>query len=275
MPRIECAHSIRRMRGVPVLTAQNIKIKPILFNTEMVKAILDGRKTVTRRVVNIPTDIHCVNETTDHEFVRDDIEGFPYTGFVCKKCGFGVSFPHSKYPVGTSFIRPHYQVGDILYVRETWKFLSCSECEFFEQHEPVCLAHIGCYVYKADDNIEISKWRPSIHMPKEAARIFLLATGVFIQRIQDITDDQVQDEGCKDRDDFARVWNECYASPQPVKEDGVIIRYESYPWEDIQETRTYRGLPWIVIGNPWVCATEFKRISKSDATKETIIGSFK
>lgn len=81
--------------------------KPILFNTEMVRAILDGRKRATRRIAKIRTDVWCKAEgDTDHEFVRDDFCDHIYTGYICRKCGYGVSPPHSRYPVGTSWIRP-------------------------------------------------------------------------------------------------------------------------------------------------------------------------
>lgn len=130
------------------------------------------------------------------------------------------------------------------------------------------------YVFKADtpkfsENSPWDKglrWRPSIHMPKEAARLFGRVTGLKAQRVQDITDEEARREGCADRADFRRVWNGCYAKPRPVKgEDGEIDHYESWPWEDIRETRTHKGKPWHVIGNPWVWVIEFERITKEGA----------
>lgn len=126
------------------------------------------------------------------------------------------------------------------------------------------------------------KWRPSIHMPKEAARLFLRVTSVRAERLQDMTLDDFCSEGVgirpeafndpenaywQGREAYIDTWNSIYASPQPIKENGKIVRYESYPWEDIRETRTHRGLPWLVIGNPWVWVIEFERVSKEDALK--------
>ena len=145
-------------------------------------------------------------------------------------------------------IKIPFSVGQILYVRETWAAWSRT------------IGTPPTLYYYADENAPDGiKWRPSIHMPREAARTFLRVTGVKVQRVQDITDAEASKEGCKDRDDFHRVWNNCYSKPQPVKTKGVITHYESYPWEDIRETRTYQGKPWYIIGNPWVWGIEFER----------------
>lgn len=163
------------------------KAKPILFNTAMVRAILDGKKTQTRRFANINTTIPCLESYNDHKFIRDDFSEHPYTGYVCKHCGWGVAFPHCRYPVGTSMFRPRYNEGDILYVRETWyrdvkRFMyraNYSDEETF---------------YRNGKEIEI-KWKPSIHMPKIAARIFLKVTAVRLERLQDITEQDAEREG--------------------------------------------------------------------------------
>lgn len=233
-------------------------MKPMIFNTEMTRAILDGRKTVTRRVIK-PQPV---------------MYGFLETHFDWSK----VKLP--------------YRPGDILYVRETWNYGYCDttdfECRcnetFFEELEPGSMKGsflFPRYFYRTEDldGIVGMKWRPSIHMPREAARIFLRVTDIKVQRVQDITDEEAQKEGVKgwmvatDRDwdknpnfviAFRHVWNNCYSKPQSVKTKGVITHYESYPWEDIQETRTYRGKPWYVIGNPWVWIIEFERCEKPE-----------
>lgn len=208
------------------------KAKPILFNTAMVRAILDGRKTQTRRYANINTTIPCNNEHKDHKFIRDDFSEHPYTGYVCKHCGWGVAFPHCRYPVGTSMFRPRYNEGDILYVRETWyrdvkRFMyraNYSDEETF---------------YRNGKEVEI-KWKPSIHMPKSAARIFLKVTAVRLERLQDIElyrpgpENPVVKEGFTYTSSFIAVWE------NTIKE----------------EDRSIKG--WNA--NPWVWVYEFERI---------------
>lgn len=231
--------------------AEILKIsKPILFNTEMVQAILDNLKTVTRRVVK-PQPV---------------MYGFLETCF------------------DWSNVKAPYSPGDILYVRET----------FCGWNLPI----FGMkYCYKAtdpngnraptgqdpDDDWEVRPWRPSIHMPKEAARLFLRVTNVRVERLQDITEEQAKAEGAVKAypytDPITRktvfaeskygtylagfecLWNMCYAAPRGVKNgSGVITHYESYPFEEIRETRTYKGKPWYVIGNPWVWGYEFEKM---------------
>lgn len=143
-------------------------IKPILFNTEMVRAILDGRKTCTRRILKggIPFD-----EKAEYWNVLKKGE---WSGPICVE----------------HFIKQFspYKPRDILYVRETWG-------EGYAE---------GTYIYKADDKLaelptfkKTSKilYHPSIHMPKEAARIWLKVTDVRVERLQDITEAQTEEEG--------------------------------------------------------------------------------
>lgn len=141
-------------------------VKPILFNTEMVRSILDGRKTCTRR--KIPVDIV--------DFCDIDRDG----ELLVYENSYG------------DFIAPErlcrYQPGDILYVRETWK-----------------KAPNGYYYYEdwqRNDIADITKWKPSIHMPKEAARIWLKVTSVRIERLQEITEDEAKKEGMPDSLDY-------------------------------------------------------------------------
>lgn len=129
-------------------------IKPILFNSDMVTAIRDGRKTVTRRVVRFPPGIEPVGNCV----------GLP-------DGNFGWDFRNAA--LGSYLIiKPPCQIGDILYVRETWAEWT------------------GGYVYKADGANSpcplsfVDHWRPSIHMPKEAARIFLRVTDFRAEQLQ-------------------------------------------------------------------------------------------
>lgn len=136
--------------------------KPILFNTEMVKAVLEGRKTVTRRVIKCP----------DHKV---------YDAACAYRKWFEAYNPadmpqHLIDWYARDIAMPQYQPGDILYVRETWSEWT------------------GGYLYKAWPEWSAQpgafpgeKWRPSIHMPKEAARIFLRVTNVRVERLQDMS----------------------------------------------------------------------------------------
>ncbi len=126
-------------------------IKPILFNTEMVRAILDGRKTCTRRIMKPQLTAHY----------------------------------------GTQYVKPPYGPGDILYVRETWCALPVNEAGHMRGH--------SVYYYKADGDLRPEgwrgKWKPSIHMPKEAARIWLKVTDVRVKRLQKMWASDVPEEG--------------------------------------------------------------------------------
>lgn len=238
-------------------------MKPILFNTEMVRAILEDRKKVTRRLIKLKYG------NTHHEMftnkygtrlieIQNDVEGET----------FGKNADGSTWRKLRGYIEPKapYKKSDILYVRETW-----------------LKADDGLH-YKADIQVPSEsedlrkaygyKWHPSIHMPKEAARIFLRVIEVRAERIQDITNKEAKKEGIivetnnsglMHKLKYSELWNSIYSQPQPVKTKGIITHYESYPWEDIHETREHNGLPWYVYGNPWVWVIEFEQISKEDA----------
>lgn len=149
--------------------------KPIIFNTEMVRAILDGRKTVTRRIWKdwnryaVPDmSLYDADKKTYAVHTFEDPEHIKKLSMIERRCP----------------ICP----GDILYVRETW----CDDRQFTKDDTP------GQYFYKASspDDFEV-KWHPSIHMPKEAARIFLKVTDVRVERLQDITNDGAIREGAE------------------------------------------------------------------------------
>lgn len=171
-------------------------IKPILFNTEMVRAILNGRKSCTRRLVKPQPD---EKHTYPLGFVTDSTEK--------KEVGcFG--FAANEYGGSIQYVKPPYRYapGDILYVRESYSELSFG------------------YVYKADgENIDhlgnVIKWHPSIHMPKEAARIWLKVTDVRVERLQEITPQGAWKEGARcsclhpvpdcagNKTAFVNIWN--------------------------------------------------------------------
>lgn len=167
--------------------------KPILFNTEMVQAILSGRKTQTRRIIK-------------QKYENADIEWFTNKyGTRLVYAQNDVAEPVYDPETGTTKhkmraieeIKKPCNLGDILWVRETWKkyYKRVGEGE-------------NCYLkafygYKADENINVpsefydAQWKPSIHMPRAAARLFFKVTNVRVERLQDITEADALAEGIK------------------------------------------------------------------------------
>lgn len=229
-------------------------MKGILFNQDMVRAILNGTKTVTRRVVRPQLKTKC-SYGGQHEFIQDDfIEWVNFRGFVCRKCGYGVCGPHFKFPVGTSWIRPPYRPGNILYVRETFKIDYLSN-----------VPGSGRIHYKADDayidftfepeRYEMMRraqlkpgWRPSENMPREAARVFLRVTDVRVERLQEITHSGIAKEGI--------ATNGTPGSPDRIN---PFFAFKSL-WDSTIKTADRAIYRWDA--NPWVWVIEFKRCEK-------------
>ena len=156
-----------------------MKIKPILFNTEMVQAILAGRKTQTRR------DIKQFNEVVGKNDALDDI-------YIEAKKELVISVHHEGDDDITlcRYSLP-FAEGDIMWVRETWQ-----EVLYWVEHG---YDHRSSkYIYKAtgeEFKREGSKWKPSIHMPKDACRLFLKVKRVWIEKLKDISKEDARDEG--------------------------------------------------------------------------------
>ncbi len=228
---------------------------PMLFNTEMVQAIQGGRKTVTRRLVKYKYDNTVIQRKIDKYGKRlieieRDVEGETY----------------GRNPDGTSWfkLRPYLEKeppckkGDLLYVRESWAYKYCMDCL-----EDGCCQKTpdyggdgdcegdGCYLYRADYSAGEAKritWRPSIHMPKQAARIWLKVTEVRAQRLSEMRIRDFLREGavippeayndpanaCRQaRGEFSRIWDSTLKSEE-------LARYG-------------------FAADPWVWAIEFER----------------
>lgn len=200
---------------------------PILFNTEMVRAILDGRKTCTRRVIKLP----------------ENMDGVPVgkSGDSSNPLGF-------MYPGGIK--RPPYQPGDILYVRETWCALPVNEAGHMRGH--------SIYYYRADGDLRPEgwrgKWRPSIHMPKEAARIWLKVTDVRVERLQEITENGAKAEGAIDNRGFIHSPENEYDRIHTAREHFIKI------WNSTIKKSDLDRYSWDV--NPYVWVIEFERCEK-------------
>lgn len=190
-----------------------ITFKPILFNTEMVRAILDGRKSCTRRVVKPQ--------------------------------------PTARY--GAQCIKPPYQPGDILYVRET----------FYEDED--------CILYKADNekltgyrNMRgediVVKWHPSIHMPKEAARIWLKVTSVRVERLQEITPKGAENEGVGNLFYEDIGYSEKNYGTEVDPEYGIAKEQFAWLWESTIKKSDIDRYGWNA--NPYVWVISFERCEK-------------
>ena len=233
--------------------------KPILFNTEMVRAILDGRKTVTRRVIKLKYDnthIEIRNSKYGKEVIeiQNDVEGETY--------GTNTDGIHWRKLLGYIEKCPPYKIGDILYVRETW-----ANCNIASPEK---------YLYKAVYDLSIYPycnwmWHPSIHMPKEAARIFLKVTNVRVERLQDITEEGVCKEGaeplisCKYEHTIYYLdggmeacFNTGCCSYCPALEETYAELFGKLVWNETIKTIDKNIYGWDA--NPWVWVIEFERV---------------
>lgn len=223
------------------------RILPILFNTEMVRAILDGRKTVTRRICKDGDDYTM----PDMDFYDADKRTYAVHNYADKEQMDKLSTAERICPICP---------GDILYVRETWAFISCIECnrDYLPKGKPLnCYdtqaieyddgAHIsdGCFFYRADYPYpERITWRPSIHMPKAAARIWLKVTDVRVERLQDITPEEAVREGAKETfpplalDEFREIWESTIRKPDTAQ----------YGWD----------------ANPWIWVIDYERCERPE-----------
>lgn len=230
-------------------------IKPILFNTEMVRAILDGRKTCTRRVIKPQWEECPTCKYVHNEYIYDKLAENVY----CARCGYPLE-PERRSP---------YQLGDILYVRETWERFECWNCEGDERgnctKEPkksVLDKTCGCYMYRATDEISgDAKWHPSIHMPKEAARIWLKVTDVRVERLQSITVEGAIREGaegekCHHTNAGAFGCTDCMNTGwiEPPQVEFMQI------WDSTIKKSDLDRYGWNA--NPYVWAIEFERCEK-------------
>lgn len=231
-------------------------IKPILFNTEMVRAILDGRKSCTRRLVKPQPD---GKHTFPLGFVTDSTEKKEVGCF-----GFGID----EYGGSIKYVKPPYQPGDILYVRETWERFECWNCEGDERgncpKEPkksVLNKTCGCYMYRATDEISgDAKWHPSIHMPKEAARIWLRVTDVRVERLQDITPKDAKNEGVGNLFYEDIGYSEKNYGTEVDPEYGIAKEQFAWLWDSTIKKSDLDRYGWDA--NPYVWVISFERCAK-------------
>ncbi|MGE6315902.1 hypothetical protein ACQKC1_08950 [Shewanella baltica] len=215
-----------------------MKQRPIIFNTEMVQAIVDGRKTQTRRAI---TDkqlslFKCAASIGECHYLDDDINP-KSMGYYRQFCQFG-------------------EVGDQLYVRETWRlFNSSNECGCSES--PCSCPANGTVLFKATGDSGESKWKPSIHMPRSCARILLEVTAVRVERLNEISEQDAKAEGLQYSSVYQQ-WGgvEKHSSHKPHSPHWRWYKNPQHAfkslWNSIYEN-------WDA--NPWVWVIEFKVIS--------------
>lgn len=224
------------------------RILPILFNTDMVRVLLDGRKTVTRRVIKVPRyyqHLYELHDNTDHAITG---------AWDCLFAGFyndrQIFYVDGERHIDAVYYKAPCKTGDILYVRETY-------CPNYFDRKIMRIAGIpgNGNAYKADyhkeaigDIVPEPKWTPSIHMPKEAARIWLKVTDVRVERLQDIGPQEAYKEGARcscmsptpdcagNKDAFIKIWD------STIKKTDL----DRYGWD----------------ADPWVWVIEFERCEK-------------
>ncbi|MDJ1465700.1 hypothetical protein [Nitratireductor sp. GZWM139] len=230
--------------------------RPILFSGPMIRALLEGRKTQTRRILKPqpPADMGLVGV---------------YAPALTAVFGYVTPDADFKVPL-------RYMPGVRLWVRES-------------------LADTGNGVgYVADGTVDPSAvwaWKrgylPSIHMPRGLSRLTLIVTDVRVQRLQEISEADAKEEGagshpcggCGEKNPDGRcigclhpfhtngfqvLWDSLNAKPRPrYGDDGKVTHYESFPWGGESVTETYRGKPHHIHANPWVAALTFNVIRQN------------
>jgi hypothetical protein len=242
-----------------------MKERPILFSGPMVRALLDGSKTQTRRVIaKQPADGWAFD--VPPQFGR-------ITSPHPKKGRFGAFIRHG---VGTDFPSfdlmpcPYGMPGDRLWVRETHEVnrIGC------EEDEDGAFGNFAGVAYRADNGraqfpisqrlydrlneTESSGWTPSIHMPRWTSRITLEVTGVRVERLQDISEADAAEEGVESLRGEGEYWKDYLRSTEHCDELICLSARESFRtlWDRINGEGAWAA-------NPWVWVVEFKRLNAS------------
>jgi len=187
--------------------------KPIIFNGEMVRAIIDGRKTQTRRVIKPQ--------------------------------------PNGAWAAPGRTMCPYGQPGDRLWVRETWSHPgNDSVCQYIYRADWIGDSHDN-YVYDCYESQGCPVWRPSIHMPKKAARIWLEITGIRVKRVRAMMNRDAKAEGVRK---YVRVGPD---------QDGLYYQDWVDPFKQLWDSiNKKRGYAWD--SNPWVWVIEFRRLQRGN-----------
>lgn len=212
-----------------------MKERPILFSTPMVQAILAGNKTQTRRIVK-PQPIVCDDARGGHYWPSNAVQSMVHVEKELQDYdGIWRGLIDDCNPFGG--------VGDRLWVRETFRLYDSDECPHADF--PCGCPRNGTPLYKAShDCSDGEKWKPSIHMPRKAARLFLEIINIRIERLNDITSEDAKAEGFD------------YSTHPSAIEMGYAIGAKTnfrVTWEQIYGQNEWNK-------NPWVWVVEFKVI---------------
>lgn len=233
--------------------------RPILLKTEMVRQADAGVKTETRRIIKSQPGDHvwsCLNRgLNNYEFKKKIIQ---------TDNNIVVRFSHvlNGHEDGVEYKRcPYGKPGDVLWVKETFRE------NYFDNG---LTAYKALFSETSKEYVKEPKWKSSLFMPRAAARLFLEIKEINVERLQDIKIEDIRAEGITTKysineelfvmQEWEDLWNSINAEPKPVKRSGIINHYISYPWEDVQEVREHKGLPWHVYGNPWIWVVKFEKL---------------
>lgn len=210
-----------------------MKERPILFSAAMVRAILGGQKTQTRRVVKPqPSPDFLPQVGNYHRTLVDKKDGEQFPDPVSR---YGASDENEDYPC------PHGQPGDRLWVRET--FQECPECG-----RPDYAADVNRPRNCRSCDATLGKWRPSIHMPRWASRITLEIVAVRVERLRKISCEDAMAEG---------IDHYCPGVTAALRGESEADPREEYRdlWESINGAGSWEA-------NPWVWVIEFRKLEK-------------
>lgn len=218
-------------------------IKPILFNTEMVQAIMEGRKSCTRRIVK-PQQLagmlpdKCKNGVPEEFLKKKKLMFKPYCDMADVEL------------INTAYKAP-YQPGDILYVRETWHKYNKRVGEGKSCHMEEFYSYKASIANSEDAN---EPWKPSIHMPKKAAHIWLKVTGVRVERLQEISAEGALAEGA---DKYIHING-------GLDENAILTSFIGI-WNSTIKKSDLDCYGWNA--NPYVFVIEFERCEKPKEEK--------
>lgn len=246
-----------------------MKERPILFSAPMVRAILSGAKTQTRRIA--PIEFLSIKSFDDGittwgvGFTKPIGKGRVHGSYSGTKC----TQDQARQIIASQFC-PHGAPGDVLWVRETWapceapirsgffqyaadgaigRRVSTSDGEDFWMHNGHTIgisdpSLLGVWVGKP------SKWRPSIHMPRQASRLKLRIKSVRVERLRDISEADARAEGC-----FPSGWAPSYSDPDNQSGGESLSAREDFAelWQSINGAGSWDA-------NPFVWVIEFERM---------------